>query len=229
MALIMNHTAPNGATGNYFRINRINGICAPGVFPHWEIWVGFYASADIRAENTNPLWQYTIEIPFSDLQVDPRSGQMPGLYSVVKNYAPFAGESTLDAAEDSPDITLDAVKATKITEINKARLTANTTSFPYLGKQIACDALSRSDIDGVNGYVALMGAFPSSWVGKWKAADDTYLTIETLDDWKAFYSAMVNQGQSNFVYSQWLKQQVAAATTAADVDAVYWGLTPPAP
>jgi hypothetical protein len=151
---------------------------------------------------------------------------MPSFYSAIKDYPPFAGSNVTDAAEDSADITLDAAKATKITEINKSRLAANTSSFSYQGKDIACDALSRSDIDGVNGYVALTGTFPEGWIGKWKAVDNSLVLIETLDDWKAFYAAMVEQGQSNFLYSQWLKQQVADATTAEQVGAIYWGLVP---
>lgn len=227
MALLMEHTAPNGATGNYFRILRINGICSPGeITPRWEIWVGFYASQDIRTQNTNPLWQYQVNIPFTNLPSDPRqAGTTQGFYELLKGHDPFVGNTIADAAEDSSDITLDAVKATKIFEINTARLKANTTSFTYLDKQIACDALSRSDIDGVNGYVSLMGTFPSGWVGKWKAVDNTYVDITTTDDWKAFYSAMVNQGQSNFLYSQGLKQKVADATTADEVSAVYWGMS----
>lgn len=226
MAILMDYTAPNGATGNYFRILRIEGICSPKEpTPRWEIWVGFYASQQVRAENTDPIYNYRINIPFSDLTADPRTGSMASFYSVIKNYAPFAGNAVADVLDDSDNLTLDVAKAFKVTEINSARLAANTTSFTYLDKQIACDSLSRSDIDGVNGYVALMNAFPSGWVGKWKATDNTYVDIVTTDDWKAFYTAMVNQGQNNFLYSQQLKQKVASATTVTDVNAIYWGMT----
>jgi hypothetical protein len=223
----MEHTAANGAKGNYFRVLRIEGICSPGEpVPRWEIWVGFYANQDIRVSVKDPICQYRVNIPFSDLQTDPRNGTMPGFYSAMKNYEPFVGQYVQDALEDSADLDLDVAKARRLAEINRARLAANTSSFTYADKAIACDALSRGDIDGVNGYVALMGDFPPGWVGKWKAADNSFVPIETLDDWKAFYAAMVNQGQSNFLYSQWLKQQVAAAGTVDDVDAIYWGLTP---
>jgi hypothetical protein len=225
----MDHTAPNGAKGNYFRILRINGICAPGeATPRWEVLVGFYASQDVRAQNTNPLWQYQVNVPFYALTTDPRQGpSSKGFYDLIKEYDIFAGQNILDVAEDSGDITTDTAKATKIFEINNARLVANTTSFPYMGKEIACDALSRSDIDGVNGYIALMGAFPPGWVGKWKTVDNAYIQIESLDDWKAFYTAMVNQGQNNFLYAQWLKQQVANAADTNSVSAIYWGMPMP--
>lgn len=225
MAILMDHTAPNGAKGNYFRILRIEGICSPKEpLPRWEVWVGFYASQDIRAENTDPIFSYRVNIPFTDLVADPRTGNMPSFYSIIKNYAPFAGNAVTDIVDDSNNLPLDAAKAFKEGEINSARLATNTTSFTYLDKQIACDALSRSDIDGVNGYVALMGEFPPSWIGKWKTLDNQYVDIATTDDWKAFYSAMVSQGQNNFLYSQWLKQKVAAASSVDEVNTVYWGL-----
>lgn len=221
----MEHTAPSGAKGNYFRINRIEGICSPREpVPRWEIWVGFYVSQDVRADHTDPVFNYRINVPFNDLQADPRTGEMPNFYSVIKDYAPFAGNAVIDIIDDSDNLPLDVAKASKISEINSARLAANMSSFTYLDKQIACDALSRSDIDGTNGYIALMGGFPPEWVGKWKTVDNTTVPIETLDDWKAFYAAMVNQGQKNFLYSQALKQLVAQAVDVSQVNAIYWGL-----
>jgi hypothetical protein len=224
MALILDYTDPDtGAVGNYFRILRIVGVCAPNEpDPRWEVWVGMYANQEIRTKGSGPLKQYQINVPFSDLAVDPRQGAMPGFYSVIKNYGPFAGQVVQDMVDDSPDITLDAMKSIKNDEINKARLAANLSSFPYQGKQISCDTLSRSDIDGTNGYVALMGAFPDGWVGQWKATDNTYVPIATLDDWKAFYAAMVAQGQQNFAHAQALKQVVSQCQTVEDVRAIDW-------
>jgi hypothetical protein len=118
--------------------------------------------------------------------------------------------------------TLDEIKAAKNAEINAARLSANMTSFPYAGKGIACDTLSRSDIDGTNGYVTLNGALPPGWGGAWKAIDNTYVPIATVDDWKAFYAAMVSAGTANFNHAQDLKTQLAAATTPEQVAAIVW-------
>lgn len=118
--------------------------------------------------------------------------------------------------------TLDDLKAAKNNEINAARLRANRGTFTYAGKTIACDELSRSDIDGVNGEVALTGALPPGFPGAWKAVDNTYVAIPDLNGWKAFYGAMVAQGQANFAHAQSLKAQLSLATTAAEVDAVSW-------
>ncbi|MEW6647177.1 MAG: DUF4376 domain-containing protein [Pseudomonadota bacterium] len=104
--------------------------------------------------------------------------------------------------------------ATKNAEINAWRQTANLGSFAHGGKTVSCDALSRSDIDGVNGYVALYGAMPPDFPGAWKAVDNTYLLIADVAAWKAFYAAMVAQGAANFAHSQTLKAQLQAIIDA---------------
>lgn len=118
--------------------------------------------------------------------------------------------------------TLVEIKAGKALEINSARMAANFTTFPHAGKVFSCDALSRSDIDGTNGTMTLINAFPPGWPGGWKAADNTYLSITTRAEWEAFYLAMCAQGAANFAHSQALKAAVAAATTVEQVAAINW-------
>lgn len=117
--------------------------------------------------------------------------------------------------------TLDDLRVAKNAAINAAREQANT-SFVYATKTIRCLPLDRSDIDGTNGYVSLFGVFPDNWPGGWKATDDTYVAITTIDDWKAFYKAMVDQGNANFHHAQDLKTQLANATTPDQIAAVAW-------
>lgn len=121
-----------------------------------------------------------------------------------------------------PAPTLDELKAKKNAEINLARASANTSTFPHDGKTFACDALSRSDIDGVNGYVALYGALSPAFHGAWKAADNSYYPIADVAAWKAFYASMVATGAANFAHAQTLKAQLAAATTSEAVAAIVW-------
>lgn len=117
---------------------------------------------------------------------------------------------------------LVALKSAKNSQINAARLAANFTVFTHAGKTIACDQLSRSDIDGMNGFVTLYGSLPPGWPGGWKAVDNTYVAITTVAEWKAFYASMFTQGNTNFAKSQTLKASLAAATTAAQVQAIVW-------
>lgn len=118
--------------------------------------------------------------------------------------------------------TLVDMKALKSAEISLGRTLANQSSFVYTGKTIVCDALSRSDIDGVNGYVALYGTLPPNWTGGWKTLDNSYVPIASVDTWKAFYSAMVAAGSANFAHAQDLKAGLALAATLAEVEAIVW-------
>lgn len=126
------------------------------------------------------------------------------------SFTPPAGPSLAD------------MKASKNAEINAARLAANFSTFQHAGKAIACDQLSRSDIDGTNGFVSLYGSLPPGWPGGWKAVDNTYVPIASENDWKAFYGSMFAAGNANFAKAQALKAQLDAATTAEQVAAIVW-------
>lgn len=120
---------------------------------------------------------------------------------------------------------LSDLKLAKNAQINAARLAASRTSFIFNGKAIACDELSRSDIDGINGTVSLNQAMPSNWVGGWKAMDNTYVSIPDVATWKLFYGAMVDKGTANFAHAQQLKGRLATASSAAEVAAITWEQT----
>ena len=113
-------------------------------------------------------------------------------------------------------------KTAKNTQINQWRAQANQTYFAYSGKQIACDALSRSDIDAVAGSISLTGAFPVGFPNAWKAMDNTYVPIPDVDTFKDMYAAMTLQGTINFGRSQTLKGQLAVASTVEQVNAIAW-------
>jgi hypothetical protein len=106
--------------------------------------------------------------------------------------------------------------------INTWRETANFTTFPYGGRLIACDTLSRSDIDAVAGHLALFATLPTGFPGGWKATDNATIFPMGIDEFKAMYTAMTTQGTSNFNHSQTLKTALASATTMAEVDAIVW-------
>lgn len=128
----------------------------------------------------------------------------------------------IDLSANEVAAQLAAAKAEKHAEINAARLGANTSTFTHAGKVIACDQLSRSDIDGTNGFVTLYGALPPGWPGGWKAVDNTYLPIADVAAWKAFYTSMFAAGAANFAKAQALKASLDTATTLAQVRGVVW-------
>ena len=132
------------------------------------------------------------------------------------------GWVVIDLSANEVAAQLAAAKAEKHAEINAARLGANTSTFTHAGKVIACDPLSRYDIDGTNGFVTLNGVLPPGWPGGWKAVDNTYAVISTVAEWKAFYASMFATGLGNFAHAQALKAQVEAATTLAQVQGIHW-------
>lgn len=115
-----------------------------------------------------------------------------------------------------------ALKTAKNLQINDWRGTANKTHFPHGGKLIACDDLSRGDIDAVANSIALTGAFPAGFPGAWKATDNTYVMLPDVDAFKTMHAAMTAQGTANFMHAQALKTALAAATTEAQVNAIVW-------
>ena len=117
---------------------------------------------------------------------------------------------------------LQDLKAQKNSQINAARLAANQASFSHAGKAVACDPLSRSDIDATKGYVSLNGVLPADWPGGWKALDNSYLPIADVDAWKAFYASMFAQGNANFAHAQTLKGQLDSASTTEQIQAITW-------
>ncbi len=113
-------------------------------------------------------------------------------------------------------------KFNKNTEINQAWLRANKTSFPFQGKQIECDDLGRSNIDGVAGNIALNGSFPPDFPLAWKAMDNSYVPIPDVATFKQMYTAMTQQGVVNFNKAQKLKKMNADAVTIDEVATIKW-------
>lgn len=113
-------------------------------------------------------------------------------------------------------------KAEKKSQINEWRAQANQSTFPFAGKLVAVDVLSRSDIDGVASYVSLNNALPPNFPNVWKATDNSYIPIPDVATFKSLVAAMVAQGAFNFAKSQELKAQVDAATTIEQVEAIQW-------
>jgi len=68
---------------------------------------------------------------------------------------------------------------------------------------------------------------PVDWVGGWKTIANTYVPIPDVATWGRFYLSMTGQGKVNFAHSQALKAQLAAATTAEQVEEIVWGVLPP--
>lgn len=124
--------------------------------------------------------------------------------------------------EARAQVDVATVRAEKNAQINAWRAAANLATFPHAGKQIACDELSRSDIDGVANNIALFGEFPAGFPGAWKATDNTMIPLPDVDAFRAMYASMTAQGAANFNRAQELKAQLAAASTPEAIAAITW-------
>lgn len=113
-------------------------------------------------------------------------------------------------------------KQSKNLQINRWRAEANQTYFTYQGKRIACDSLSRGDIDAVASNIALTGNFPTGFPNAWKAIDNTYIPITSIDDFKSMFAAMTLQGTVNFARAQTLKQALENANTLDEINSIVW-------
>lgn len=136
----------------------------------------------------------------------------------------YRANDARDGIEPAPTTPahLGAIKVEKNQQINAWRAAANLSTFPHAGKHIACDALSRSDIDGVANNIALFGVFPDGFPGGWKATDNTMIPLADVNAFRAMYASMTAQGTENFNHAQALKAQLAAASTLEEVSAIQW-------
>lgn len=88
MAIIAPQTAANFSTGNYHRILKVELIVNPReTVPRYHVLMGFYASAEARNANTDPMYVNIVDIPFSVEIPDPR----PGIYNMLMNSPLFLG------------------------------------------------------------------------------------------------------------------------------------------
>ena len=144
--------------------------------------------------------------------------------------AQAAGKSIVADADGFPieqdpvPPTLVELIAAKNAQINIWRAEANTSKFTHQGKNFACDALSRSDLDGTAATIALTGAFPPGFPNGWKAIDDTYIGLPTVESFGEFYAAMSGQGSANFARAQALKGKLAQVQDQAGLDAITWDM-----
>lgn len=123
---------------------------------------------------------------------------------------------------DIDPVLLQKKKNEAFARIDESRLHANKSYFIFKGKQIATDELDQYDISYTTHHVNLNGALPPTFPGIWKAKDGSYIPIPDVTAWKEFIDAMYIQGSKNFMKSVVLKNQIAAAISFEQVDAVVW-------
>lgn len=124
-------------------------------------------------------------------------------------------------------IDIETARSRKRSEIDSARMAANSSFFLYGGAKIACDPISMSDIDKTAQHIALTGSFHPEFPGVWKGKDPItgepkYVPMLTVSDFIAMHAAMVAQGTANFTKSEQLKNEIKLAGTVDAVMGIHW-------
>lgn len=204
----------------YLRNGVLFDIYAIQVIGENQYPVGLFFDADRRAE-FNVVEVYSMGKPaLTATQKATQNGfEQDGQGRWIAKW--IVSEQTVEELADSAS-QLASAKVARDLLINEWREHANFTTFPYNNKLIACDSLSRSDIDAVAGHIALFGTFPTGFPGAWKYTDKSYLVLGDIAAFKAMYTAMTTQGTANFNHSQSLKAALAAAATLTEVNAIVW-------
>jgi hypothetical protein len=171
--------------------------------------IAFYDSVDSPA----PRGVTAIEI--TDAQWQDAIG---GGYTVVNGtlVAPAAPTpaQVLASSQAAQSATIDAAYG--------ATIQANVTFKTAAGvtETFQADAASQTLLmQATQGY-QIAGATPNGFY--WKAADNTQVTF-TLADLQGLYTTILAQGWAAFQKRTTIKEQIAAATTVAAVQAITWG------
>lgn len=74
MALKGSFLTPHGALVEYHKIIKVEVLCSAWeTNPRVVVWVGMYATRELRETNANPLWVEYVEVPIAALASDPRA------------------------------------------------------------------------------------------------------------------------------------------------------------
>jgi hypothetical protein len=122
------------------------------------------------------------------------------------------------------EATLEQRRLAQRAKINSDWESANNTYFEFKGKRVAYKDSDRIDIQGVNNIVMLTGEMPVNpdWPAAWKTLDDSWVPIPDVETWIEFNVAIGDRGTAHFKHAQILKNQLEAATTAAEIEAITW-------
>lgn len=191
------------------------------------VTVNSYANEQSAIDNLPMAWQWRVSVPVSSLAGD-------GLTLLGEVERALTAEGAIfDGGVLSVDgtISLTLAKSRKIAEITAARLKADADHFIYtytdangaaITKDIRTGNKDMIDLLTTNSYVTLFGEFDEDWPGGWKAIDNSYVPISTVDQWKDFFKCMYKTGIANFKKSQTLKAEIEGATTLETVAAINW-------
>lgn len=149
--------------------------------------------------------------------------------NVLDGYAVFNGGEPVDWSDNiapAPEpISLEEAQACRVVELKTCRNNAEAaTPFVYDGSSFDYDALSRERINAAVSaatIAALSGVATSTVICEWTLADNTTRDM-TIADWLAFRQAEIARSSACHSKYNTLKEQVGAATTVEEINAINW-------
>ena len=179
------------------------------------VMVNSYANEQAALDNLPIAWQWQIAIP-----VDSLAGDEPTLLGEVEvaliasAESPFAGgERVLDHSD-----TIDAARARAWASVKAARTAAEEGTFVFDG------GVYQADVVRINGAVqlaVLAKARGTPFSETWTLEDNTTRTLD-VDQVIALGLALGQYVSDVFAIGRALRDQINAATTIEEVQAIGW-------
>lgn len=192
----------------------VQEIQAARPFTHMVVNVFSYASEEAFLSGATLLYNTQLSVPTDGMQ-----GKMLAAlegWLVTAPESPFVGGTVVsDKSED-----LSTLKQRKRAEITRQRVAADNDKFIYQSKMIK--TADKDMFDLLIADARWRKGTPANWPGGWKAIDNSYVAISTVEEWDSFFIAMYDTGVANFVRSQKLKALLDEATTPDEVAVITW-------
>ena len=196
---------------NYIKINSSSGIVVgSGVCPPEDVDKVPLGPGEALVENVDPPPSMDTIYRYVDGQIV-STGQplMPPHPYLTWDSATFQWVDVRD---------LDALKAAKWEEVKLARSVAEYGGFTWDGSVFDSDPLSQQKIIGASQLATLN---PDNFSIDWTLKDNTVRTL-TAAEMNAVGVALGQHVNAQYVKGRQLREQIEAATTKAEVEAIHW-------
>lgn len=200
MSILKSITAPNGAAVAYHRVTQVEGT-----LPDLVLAVHGWPDRDAFIAGKPPLFVHRVAFDGAAL--------MPAAEAAVLADERFAG----GAAEPEAGSDVEVARFRRWAAIKARRQQLDDAPIEVGGITVDADAGSRTDVMGAIMAMQLTGQTSRLW----RCADNVMREL-TLDDLIAIGTGIAARRQQLIETSDALWQQLQAAQTVADVEAVRW-------
>lgn len=205
--------SPTGNTLNYHKVKKIEFVAETDLIC---VTVFSYANESIYIESSGNSLSWVCEHKFQShlLSTFSESAIDNMLISVFNS--PFYQGTVIDAIQS-----LDSIKVRKWAIIKQIRNSVEMGSFNWNNLLFNSDYISQSRIQGATQLATLALMNQQPFVIEWTLADNTVQTLDA-EQMISVGQAMANHINECHIKARALRQQIEAATTKEEVEAVTW-------